>query len=619
MIREKFRHVLQEQHMIKQEQFHLFPVAADRGYWDDVPVEVRQSLIRQAEKYINYEWPIVSASMIMAFTRTGSLDLCDETYLKRRTALGTLAVAECLEGAGRFLDDIINGIWAICEETSWIGVMHSEEALLPLGKGHSLDLRAAETGSLLAWVSYLLGNELNKVTPHIVQRIQEEVKRRILDAYMGRDDYFWMGFEKRPVNNWNPWINSCFLTALLLVEEDAKCRWEGLTKCITSLDAFLESYHSDGGCDEGTTYWDRAGGALLDCLELLKHATGGLVDLFQEPLVQNIGRYIYRAHIHETYFINFADGSAKITNFQAVQAFKYGQLIHDPMLCDQAVNQYRISSVKFVQHPWYPMLRSLSEIKYYPALTQEKGSPPYLRDVWLDGIQVMAAREQSNSPSGLYLAAKGGHNAESHNHNDIGQFILYADGYPVIIDAGVNSYNKQTFSDQRYEIWTMRSTYHNVPTVNGYEQLPGRDYQAGWVDYQADDNYARFKLDLALAYPSEAGIREWIREITLSRSSSAYVKLQDTYDLTSSRSALQWQFMTCCEVQEPQPRELFFQSNEGPSVRLIYPEHLTMTKERIETNDKWMSKVWGERIYRITFSCQAMAYQGSINFVFEQM
>lgn len=618
MISEKFSNILQEQHVIGREQFHLFPVAADRAFWEDVPVEVRQSLIQQGEKYINYEWPIISASMQLMFSRTGSLDLCDETYLKRRTALGTLVVSECIEGTGRFLDDIINGIWAICEETSWIGIMHSEEADLPLGKGHALDLRAAETGSLLAWVYYLLQDELNQITPHITQRIELEVKRRILDAYMGRDNYFWMGRVKRPVNNWNPWINSCFLTALVLIEDNPGRRLSGLLKCIASLDVFLESYHSDGGCDEGTTYWDRAGGALLDCLELIKHATGEMVDLFNEPLVQDIGRYIYRAHIHDTYFINFADGSAQINNFQSVQAFKYGLLIKDPMLCNQAVNQYRLSLVKFVQHPWYPMLRSLSEIKYYPALTRDNVSPPYLRDVWLDGIQVMAAREQLGSQLGLYVAAKGGHNEESHNHNDIGQFILYADGHPVIIDAGVNSYNKQTFSDQRYELWTMRSTYHNVPTVNGYEQLPGRDYKARSVAYMTNEDDARLTIDMAAAYPVEAGIKEWIREITLHRASPVSLTLHDVCELTTNRNFLQWQFMTCCEVQERRPGELLFQIEDGNSVRMVYPEQLTITKERIETKDKWMTKIWGECIYRITLSSQLNTNQGSYAFVFEQ-
>src|SRR5437868_14155296 len=71
----------------------------------------------------------------------------------------------------------------------------------------------------------------------------------------------------------------------------------------------------------------------------------------------------------------------------------------------------------------------------------------------------MAARSVPNSAQGLYVAAWGGHNAQSHNHNDVGNFIVYGDGKPVLIDVGVETYSAKTFSPQRYEIWTMQSAY----------------------------------------------------------------------------------------------------------------------------------------------------------------
>ena len=39
---------------------------------------------------------------------------------------------------------------------------------------------------------------------------------------------------------------------------------------------------------------------------------------------------------------------------------------------------------------------------------------------------------------------------------------------PVIIDAGVGTYTRQTFSSERYTIWTMQSNYHNLPMINGF-------------------------------------------------------------------------------------------------------------------------------------------------------
>ncbi len=90
--------------------------------------------------------------------------------------------------------------------------------------------------------------------------------------------------------------------------------------------------------------------------------------------------------------------------------------------------------------------------------------------MWLDGLQFMAARENPASEEGFFLACKGGHNAESHNHNDIGSFIVYCDGMPILINPGVEFYTAKTFSAARYEIWTMQSSYHNLPEINGFMQ-----------------------------------------------------------------------------------------------------------------------------------------------------
>jgi hypothetical protein len=75
----------------------------------------------------------------------------------------------------------------------------------------------------------------------------------------------------------------------------------------------------------------------------------------------------------------------------------------------------------------------------------------------------MTARTNNNP----FIASHGGNNAESHNHNDVGDFIIYADGAPVIIDAGKGTYMAITFSKNRYTLWYNTSPYHNVPLVNG--------------------------------------------------------------------------------------------------------------------------------------------------------
>ena len=109
------------------------------------------------------------------------------------------------------------------------------------------------------------------------------------------------------------------------------------------------------------------------------------------------------------------------------------------------------------------------------------------------------------------LAAQAGNNGKSHNHNDVGNFLVYADGMPAIIDVGVETYTAKTFSPQRYEIWTMQSAYHNCPTIDGVMQSPGSQFAATNVSHHADDHAAELHLDLAKAYPPEAHLASWNR------------------------------------------------------------------------------------------------------------
>jgi len=153
-------------------------------------------------------------------------------------------------------------------------------------------------------------------------------------------------------------------------------------------------------------------------------------------------------------------------------------------------------------------------------------TPP--ASVWFPGIQVALARDAGGD--GLVLSAKGGHNDESHSHNDVGTFILYRGGRPVIVDAGVETYTKFTFNDQRYTLWTMRSGYHNVPDLGGREQSPGRAFAARGAAFTDDGVTARFTVDIAGAYPAEAGVERFDRAFVFTRGGG--IDLTDSWRFT---------------------------------------------------------------------------------------
>ncbi len=269
-------------------------------------------------------------------------------------------------------------------------------------------------------------------------------KSGYLQPFLEKDDYGWMGLQGQTVNNWNPWILSNIFTSALLVADTRDRQIKTIAKALRCLDSFTNGYPADGGCDEGPGYWGRAGGSLFDCLETLYSASDGKINYYRDPLIRKMGQFIYKAYIHVPWYINFADASAQIRP-DAYLVFNYGQRIDDPVLSAFGAQLYSTQSLTVSSHIQSPG-RSLPQLFGLRKIKDAAKSWPYLRDAWLPDLQVVAARTLNGSPSGLFLAAKGGHNAESHNHNDVGNFIVYYDGQPVIIDAGVGAYTAKTFS-----------------------------------------------------------------------------------------------------------------------------------------------------------------------------
>jgi len=524
------------------DRYHPFPTADERARWDTLPAEVRGATIAQGEKLLSYAWPALPAVLYMDYTRTGNRSRYEGPYFARRGALESLVLAECIEGKGRLIDDIINGVWAVCEESSWVIPAHNNwGGALGDRSNDWIDLFAAETGDLLAWTHYLIRSRLEAADALIADRIRREVQSRILNPFLTHDDYWWMGASGRGrLNNWSPWCSSNVLASFLLLEPDRERRTAAVRKAMEIVDRWLAGYHPDGCCDEGPSYWGVAGASLLDCLELLRGASDGKIDVYDQPLVKEMGRYIYRAHISGDYFVDFADAPAKV-HIPAGLVYRYGRRIGD-------AGMMALGSWVYGKRGPRTLLDG-SFLRALPNLFDSQGidasaKPPLVRDVWLEGTQVMVAREKEGSDRGLYLAAKGGHNSESHNHNDVSEFIVYLDGKPVLVDVGVGAYTAKTFSDQRYEIWTMQSAHHNLPTVNGVQQQEGEEFRAEDLTYRADDAGAELSMDIARAYPESSGIASWRRTYRLRRGRGAYVEAVDEFELERPTSDITVSLLT---------------------------------------------------------------------------
>lgn len=623
MLCERYSDDAVSQALLATEDWRPYPTAVQRAPWDGLPDEVRRARIAAGEVVLKFDWPTLPATVFLDFARNGDRTRFQNLSFRRRQVLLDLVLAECVEGEGRFVDAIIDGIWAICEETYWGVPAHLRAQRagigLPDAAEPTVDLFAAETASHLAWAVYLLGDRLDEVSPLLRRRVIHEQERRILDPLLSRDDFHWMGFgEGRRVNNWNPWICSNWLTTALLLEQDPILRVAHVTKAMRCLDRFVDPYPRDGGCDEGPSYWGRAGASLFDCLDLLHSVTEGAIDLFDEPLVGEIGRFLHRVHIDGDYYVNFADAPA-VVRPDAALVLRYGQAIGDGDM--QAMGSWlarrRVSPASIADSAG----RALRTLFASAELSATDGQAPQPRDVWLPEIEVMVARDVAGTTDGFFVAAKGGHNEESHNHNDIGEFVLSIDGLPIIVDAGVETYTKKTFGPDRYDIWTMQSAYHNLPTIGGLQQQPGAAFGARQVSHSASDEAAQVQMDLSHAYPPGV-LTRWNRMIRLQR--GEFLEVVDEYELAEGATGpLEMSLMTACDVVADgdaiglSSRQLANSSAGSARLQFDLPD-ATWTTESIELTDSRMQGAWGDRLTRIRFVIDNPARSATLRLRFDR-
>ncbi|CAL1518936.1 heparinase II/III family protein [Chitinophaga sp. MM2321] len=594
--------------LIPQATWKPFPPAADRAAWAKADPETGKALISKAEGYLNYEWPGIPAVKSLLIVRTGNRSEYQDIANRKRQALATLLLAEVYENKGRFTDDIINGVWSICEESFWGASAHlprnKELAGLVDVSAPFVELFSAETATLLSWVDYYAGPKLDAVSPQVRKRIYYEINNRIFQPLMTKH-HGWMSSNangRRP-NNWNPWICSNWLNSVLLIEKDDTKRVSAVHKILGVLDNFLNPYPADGGCDEGPGYWGAAAASLYDNISLLNLASNNAFTyVFSDEKVRNMGQFIYKAQISEHYFLDFADADPQ-PGMAGSMIYRFGKDIKDTAMMQFGAYYIRDGSKGAIGN--YMFFRNFFSLFMQDEFKHATKGLALPVDVWWPDLQVMVARDRQGSTDGFFVAAKGGNNDESHNHNDIGSYVVYYDGRPVLIDVGRGTYTAKTFSNKRYEIWNNRSDYHNLPTVNGYTQLAGSRYKAEAVVYKSGASYSQLTMNIGAAYPAEAGISKWNRSIRLNRNKQ--VQIEDQVQLTRG-DAITQHLMTCYPVDVSVPGKLVIHAATATGTAkdfyVHYPaKQLVASVEKIpleQMEDQGVKQKWGDNIYRIS-------------------
>lgn len=610
--------------------FAPFPKAGDKYWRKQVPEAMRKDYIRLGDSCVNMPWEAIPNKVFAEFRTTGNRTHYEEMSFDIRKQFVCLVMAEIMQGKGRFLPSICRGLHYFMEKEPWWGIPAHYPKAKPERGIQPVDLFNAETSDMLAWTLYMLDKQIDNKEKGLCDSVRKEIERRFLHPTL----YEKQGW-KHNANNWNTWITANWLQTVLIcgqahkkgengLDDECKAAFEGVKQCLRT---FLKGYPDDGGCEEGVGYWDCAGASFFESLFFMQFAPEEArlsLDAAQRKKVEAMGKFITTMYIDNLNFVNFSDAQAhNVPNINIL--FPYGEYLgNEPMkqlaaYVGKTFDYLEKPSTLFLRSGNYPKLgRELMLLSMLGKYQATEAVQPHTEDAYLENSQIMVASNQD-----WFLAAKGGNNAESHNHNDIGNFIVYHQQKPVVIDLGRDTYTSQSFSNRRFELMNCRSAYHNVPMINGLEQKDGKQYRASLVSHRAMATESTIQMNLEKAYPQEAHVDVWHRTLTLDRERNR-VKVTEQYQLDSlaveNDEAATSGFdnsvvlLVYGQPQELRPGKIHLQDG---AVCLEYDaQSLLATIEKVKMADGIMKTQWHDNVYRIRLFPKEYAPKAKISYRF---
>jgi hypothetical protein len=501
----------------------------DREAWDPLTVHPAfATMIRQAESYRERPIPPWDAELYLDFSRTGNRRNFERFISRRHQPLAVLVTAECLENRGRFLAAIEAMILAIAEEKSWALPAHDRSLSNFHGEQYIPDLRSTAMAWQLATIDYWLGA---KLSADLRQRIRTEVERRVFAPYrnavaQGEPRIWWI----KGTNNWNAVCQAGTIGAALALVESPEQRAFYVASAEKNIAHFLAGFTADGYCSEGLGYWNYGFGHYVLLAETIHQATAGRVDLLEREKITAIAPFGRRLEILPGVYPAFADCRINSRPDPILMAylsrrFSWGLVdVEQQGLLAASGPSGRLAKVGLTVFP--------NSASRHPAAAT--AAPPPLRD-WFAEAGVLVCRPAAGTPAPLAVALKGGHNAEHHNHNDVGSFVVALGPSTPLVDPGGEVYTARTFSSRRYESDVLNSFGHSVPRVAGQLQRRGRDAAARVMAAEFTDEADLLQLDLKAAYAVET-LRSLQRTFVYSREGRGQLSMVDEVQLDTPSS-----------------------------------------------------------------------------------
>lgn len=577
----------------------LVPGAADRVAWGSIATEARGLILAAAEAERGDAWLLPRLSQWSAFARTGDRRAYESVEFahKRRIRLAVLAAA--IDPSPARILEAADGLWTLCEQSTWCWPAHDDSfsrgLMTPDVDNPFLDLGAGEAAALAGWAALVLGDALETEAPGLLRRLRTEVDRRIFSPLMDRRDWWW---ENREINNWLAWIVGNIIPAAVAFSEGER-REQLLERCVDGIDRYLSHLPADGAIDEGFAYWWQGAGRAFDALALLDTLSGGLIgpEAVDGSLagLRELARFPERMLLGDDWVASFSDAEARIGPdvpwFSLFRAARFCGLEETAAFAAGRRREGRILGLE--PDTVGGIGRMIGESFDARWRTTPPRPAPFPRRAEFGSIAVGIRRDREGDSAGLAVIAKAGHNAESHNHNDLGSVAAAVDGVPLLADLGRGVYTATTFSEQRYSLWHLSSEWHSVPHPHGLEQLPGREWEARMR--QLDDGWS---IDLSAAYPWPDGVeREWTRTIRLSGGELVVRDEGPAVGAEGTRIAI-----VCAGVPERVGDGILVPGQHGSRPLQLVHDEAEVVIETRATEDPHLRDSWGAEVSRILFA-----------------
>ncbi|MBR2460181.1 MAG: heparinase II/III family protein [Clostridia bacterium] len=482
----------------------LLGKAMDPAFWQEVREKECYKFFRDelAELWAkNCEKPIEALrySEFRMFKFTGNRSVYEGQYFVRRRGLNTSALLSLIyPEEEKYLVRLMDTIYAICDEYTWCLPAH--QTALEINNNAHLDLFACETGFALAEIYTLLGDRLE---PLIRDRIRVEYDRRILDSWENKK----FGWE-HGLANWNAVCTGSVGCSMMLMHPELMEKYK--SRFDENIEFYLKGFKDDGICEEGVGYWHYGFGFFTVYADMIRRFTDGQTDYFVRAKVKEVATFIQKMFLSGKSSVSFSDGG-RSCNYHLGLLHYLKNEYPDAISIPHPKDSYNADGCG----RWCLHFRSALWLKE-EYLTPDAQTPE--NTYFAQHSQWMIHKNASYG-----FAAKAGTNAEPHNQNDVGSFIIARAGRQVFTDMGAGAYTRQYFAaDTRYGILQCSSRGHSVPIVNGTYQHEGREYAAKDVKYEN----GVFSSDIAGAYPISE-LKSLVRSFSWTDNS---VILKDSYD-----------------------------------------------------------------------------------------